>query len=366
MRATVDQAQLAQALTQANRLVNPQNTMPVLSGVEIQTTSTGLLIYSTDLTTFLTISVPAQVTEPGRSVVSAQTLSELVRRIPLAHIEIVEQGGRLQVRYGRNHATLQTYGDQTLPECPRVEGTRLSLPAGEFADLSRELLFATSHDEMRSVLRGVALTYGHGRLVFQATDGTRFSHRWLAVPDVLDEPATIIVPAKALTEGARLWPETDVTMTLGSKLAQFEAKDMVLATRLLEGTYPDLSHAAPETYIVTCQVSANDLRGGLERVHLITVKEHMASVKIHTLPGQGMELTASSQDVGSLSEMVDCLCEGQELEILFNPQYLIEGIRSFSDADVIFELSGMQSAARIRGTEESSYFHAVLPMRQLV
>ena len=366
MRATVDQAQFAQALTQASRLVNPQNTLPVLAGVEIQTTSTGLLVYSTDLTTFLTIAVPAQVSEPGRLAVSAQTLSELVRRIPLAHLEMVEQGGRLQVRYGRNRATLQTYGDQTLPEFPEVEGIRLTLPAGEFGDLNRELLFATSHDEMRSVLRGVALTYGHGRLVFQATDGTRFSHRWLPVPDVLDDPVTIVVPAKAMTEGARLWPDTAVTMTLGSKLAQFEAQDMVLATRLLEGTYPDLSHAAPETYIVTCRVSTNDLRGGLERVHLITAKEHMASVKLHTLPGQGVELTASSQDVGSLSEVVDCVCEGQELEILFNPQYLIEGVRSFSDPDVIFELSGMQSAARIRGTDDSTYFHAVLPMRQLV
>ncbi len=366
MHAIVDQDSLAQALTQASRLVNPQNTMPILGGVEIQATANGLLIYSTDLTSFLTISVPAQVSEPGRWVVSAQTLSELVRRIPLARLELVEQGGRLQVRYGRNRATLQTFGDESLPELPEVEGSRQALPPGVLSELNRELLFATTRDDPRSVLRGVALTYGHGRMVFQATDGSRFSHRWLAVPNVLDEPVTIVIPPKTLTEAARLWPEMVVTVTLGDKLARFAAQEMVLVTRLLDGTYPDLSHAAPETYVVTCRVSANDLRGGLERIHLITAKEHMGSVRIRTLPGQGLELAASSQDVGSLSELVDCLCEGQQMDILFNPQYLIDGLRSFSEPDVVFELSGMQSAARIRGIEDSSYFHALLPMRQLV
>ena len=366
MHIIVSQDELTQALQQTSRIVNPQNTLPVLGGVELRADPEKLLVCSTDMTTALTAETPADIREPGRLVVASHTFTDLIRRVPTAQIELVEHDGRLQVRYGKNRATLQTFGSELLPEFPDFNGTSITLPPYTFQRLSKELLFACSRDEARGVLRGVGLTYGHGRLVFEATDGSRFSQTWIAVPEFLDDPATVVLPAKAVNEAARLETGESVELILGPKMVRMQSRRATLSTRLLEGTYPDLSHAAPEQYIVECKVSVNDFRGGLERMQLITARDRMSTVRVHHVPGQGLELMSSSQEVGNAVEMVECESRGQELDLLFNPQYLIDALKAMSGETVLFELSGSQSAARLREVEGSTFFHAVLPMRQLV
>lgn len=367
MRVIVDQNELTQALQKAIRMINPQNTMAVLSGIELHAQADTLQVFSTDLTSALTLGVPARIEEPGRTVVSAHTFTDLIRRLPTATVELVEKhDGRLQVRYGKNRATLQTFGDELLPEFPDVDGVSLQLPAYTFQRLSKEVLFACSRDDTRGVLRGVGLTYGHGRLVFEGTDGSRFSHTWIAVPEFLAEPKTVVLPTKAILEAARLEDDRSARLTLGSKLARIDAERSVLAMRFLEGVYPDLSHAAPEQYVAVCRLSPSEFRTALERVQLITAKDNMSTIRLRQLTDQGIELSSSSLDVGSAVEMLECESHGEELDLLFNPQYLIDALKALSGDDVLFELSGAQSAARIRSSDSPNFFHAVLPMRQLV
>lgn len=366
MHVLVDQNALTQALSQTSRIINPQNAMPILAGVELRTVPGKLIVYATDLISSLTLEVSADVREPGRLVVSSQTFSEWIRRVPTAMVELLANDGKLQVRYGRNRATLQIFADEYLPELENVEGASLSVPADTFQRLSRELLFSCSRDDTRGVLRGIGLTYGHGRMVFEATDGSRFSQTWIAVPEFLDDPTTIVLPAKTINEAARIATDAPIRLTLGRQRALIEAAGTTLLTRLLDGAYPDLSHAAPEEYVTSCLVSASDFRGGLERMNLLTARDHLNSVRVRHIPEQGLELSSSSQDVGDAIELIACESHGPEMDLLFNPQYLIEALKSLPGEDALFEISGPQSAARLRTPEGSNYFHAVLPMRQLV
>ncbi|MCL4521806.1 MAG: DNA polymerase III subunit beta [Firmicutes bacterium] len=367
MHVIIDQNQLSQGLQQASRIINPQNTLAVLNGIELAATTDGsFVLYSTDLTTGLTVHLNADVKEPGRLTIPSHTITELIRRIPTATVELVEHDGRLQVRYGKNRATLQTFGGENLPDFPPFEGLTLSLPPYTFQKISKEILFACSRDESRGVLRGVGLTFGHGRLVLEGTDGSRFSQNWMPVPEFLQEPTTLVLPPKAINEAARLEMDNPLQITLAATMIRVQNAHVTLSTRLLEGVYPDLSHAAPEEYVAECLVALNDFRGALERVQTITTKDHMSSVRVHLIPDQGIELMSSSQEVGNAVELVECESSGEELDLLFNPQYLIDALKAMSDDNVYFELSGTQSAARIRNAGGSNFFHAVLPMRQLV
>lgn len=367
MHAIVDQDPFSQALQQASRIVNPQNTLPVLGGVTLQAQSDGtLVVSSTDLTTGLSVRINADVQTPGKLTVPARTITDLIRRIPPVAIELTEHDHRLQVRYRKNRATLQTFGGDTLPEFPPFDGPTLSLPADTFQRISREIVFACSHDETRGVLRGVGLTVDHGRLVLEGTDGSRFSHTVIPVPDGVQDPTTLVIPPKAINEAARLEIEAPLQLTLGTTMIRIQHAHATLSSRLLEGAYPDLSHAVPEEYVADCLIATNDFRGALERVQTITAKNHLSTVRIRHLPGEGLELSSSSQEVGNAIELVDCESHGAELDLLFNPQYLIEALKAMHDDFVIFELSGPQSSACLRNAEDANFFHIVLPMRHFV
>ena len=121
MQWTVGQSDLAGALQKAIRLVAPQNTMPILSGVQLTADGDSVHVETTDLTHAMRVTLTAEVTTPGTVVIPAAVLHNLVQKIPTATITVTQEapGNPVMVWYGsRNRVTLQPFGTETLPAFP--------------------------------------------------------------------------------------------------------------------------------------------------------------------------------------------------------------------------------------------------------
>ncbi|MBX5465982.1 MAG: DNA polymerase III subunit beta [Firmicutes bacterium] len=370
MRVTVEQASLARALSQTTRVVAPQNTLPVLSGVELTAQGQSLHLYATDLTTALEADVPAEVSEPGHIVLPAGTLTDLIQRLPTALVDIAaETSAQAVIRYGRNQATIHGFAEDRLPEfahLPRNAAVAVTIPGHVLAEVARQVLFACARDEARPILKGVAMELGEGRLVFAATDGSRLSQVWYAVPDHLEAPRQWVWPAKAVTEASRLTAGLDtVTLWMSPHVVQLETAGFRLTSRLLEGQYPEYQRVIPQQYVAECRVELSALRGAVERVNLIAQKDRSASLRIVHEPGM-LELGTVSQDIGHAREVVECQSTGQPLDLLFNPHFIADVLKSLSSAEIVVEFAGTQSPARFREVGGSTYQHILLPLRQLV
>lgn len=363
------QDQLSRALSQVSRAISPQNNMAVLSGVQFEVLDGRLYLTATDLYTQITAELPVEASEPGYIVLPATTITELIQRLPTATVEIQSDAveGRAMVRYARNRATIHAFGSDRLPDFPEFshELESISLPAGAFSALARQLLFATAKDESRPILRGVFVKLGNGRLVAAATDGSRLSQSWIPLPDYRGREIEAIFPPKLLVEGARISAQSPVEITISHDLVRLSAQDVKVTSRLLDGQYPDYQRVIPQEYMVQGRVLISDLRGALERVNLIASKDRSASVKISHHLGT-LEIAASAQELGQAFEALDFDSHGPEMELLFNPTYFLDGLKSLEGDEAVIEFSGIQSPARIREAESSQYFHILLPLRQLV
>lgn len=370
MKLLVEQSALAHALAQTSRAVSPQNALPVLAGVELSARDNTLHLYATDLTTALEAELPAEVMEPGQIVLPAGPLTDLVHRLPTALVSIESDGTtRATLRYGRNQATLNGYGEERLPEfaqLAREHALAVRLPAGSLADVARQVLFACARDETRPLLRGAVMELGEGRLVWAATDGSRLSQVWWPLPDHLEAPARWVWPAKAVQEAARLAAaEEEPTIWLSPHLVQLAVGAFRLTSRLLEGQYPEYQRVIPQQYLVQCHVELAAIRGAVERVGLIAQRDRTASLRIVHEPGM-LEISAVSQDLGHAVETVECRSEGQSLDILFNPHFIMDVLKSLAGEEIVVEFAGTQSPARFRESSGSTYQHVLLPLRQLV
>jgi DNA polymerase-3 subunit beta len=70
--------------------------------------------------------------------------------------------------------------------------------------------------------------------------------------------------------------------------------------------------------------------------------------------------------VGEARESLDCVSHGPEMELWFNPGYLLDALKSLAGDDVQLKFAGIQAPAAFRTRQEPNYFHIVLPLRQLV
>lgn len=370
MRFFATQEQFSRALSMTTRVIAPQNNMPILSGVQIETDLNQVRVTATDLFTVMTTSFPAEVERPGHVVLTANLITDLVHRLPTATLEVDSASdGKTTLRYGKNRAILNGFGQDRLPEFPSLESAahEVVLPGGSLPAFSRQLLFACAKDETRPLLRGVYGRLGSGRLLFASTDGSRLSQTWVAVPYNRESVFEVIVPAKFLVEAARLAGSIQpITFRLTDTLVKVSTEDGDITSRLLDGQYPDYQRVIPQEYPVSGRVATAELRGALERVNLIASRDRAAAIRVVHRAGS-LELSATSAELGQSYESVDCDSHGPDMELLFNPNYLLDGLRALEGEDVLLEFSGIQSPARFRETSgASNYWHVVLPLRQLV
>lgn len=370
MHFSADQDQLAKALTNASHLVQPQNTMAVLSGIQINATENGITVESTDLFNKLSIHLSAYVTEPGSVVLPASTVTDLIHRIPTATVDLQSDGitGKTTIKYGRSRTTIHGFGSERLPQFPELgdESATVILPPGTLSTFARQILFACSKEESRPILKGVSLELGDGKMVLVSTDGSRLSHAWAALPDYRGPHTKLVLPGKVLTEASRLGSSVQpITMTCTTGFVQFASDDMVLQSRLLDGEYPEYQRVIPQDYPVQIRLPITELRGSVERAQLIASKDRSNAVRIMHQIGS-LQIEASAAEVGQALEQLECHSQGPEMDIMFNATFILDVLKSFVSDDVLIEFSGIQSAARFREADSSQYFHIVLPLRQLV
>lgn len=369
MHVFATQDQLAKALTSVTRVITPQNNMAILTGVQLEAEANSLRLTATDLFTILTIEIPVEVEVPGHMVLPASLFADLIQRIPTATIELkVEPDGKTIVKYGRNHATLHGFGSEMLPEFPGFDGAlnTVTVPPGSLSSLARQLLFASARDETRPILRGVYMKLGNGRMVMVTTDGSRLSHSWIALPDYREAEMECVIPAKLLVEAARMAGTShSAEITVSNSLIRVSTADGDVTSRLLEGQYPDYQRVIPQEYLIQGRARVTDFRGALERANLIAARDRTASVKVRHQVGQ-LDISASAAEFGQTFESIEFDSHGQDLELLFNPNYLLDALKSLEGEELMLEFSGVQSPVRISDVDKSQYSHVLLPLRQLV
>lgn len=369
MHLYATQDQLAKALSTVSRIIMPQNNMPILSGIQLEAHDHTLILTATDLFTTLRSEISVEVQSPGQTVLSAAIFTEWVQRIPTATVEIEtdDVSGKVVIKYGKSRASLHSFGSDRLPEFQQLEGLRetIRVGAGVLARLARELLFACAKDETRPILKGISVRLDSGRLILAATDGSRLSHTWVAVPEYRGDGRDFVIPAKILTEAARLNASEDADLTFGSNMVEIRTTSSVIISRLLDGQYPEYQRVIPQDFVVQGRVRVSDLRGALERANLLASRDRVSSVRVKHEAGH-LEVSASAHEFGQSMETVEIDSHGQELDLLFNPNYLLEALKSLEGEEAVLEFSGVQSPLRIRDADNAQYSHVILPLRQLM
>lgn len=371
MRFSTDQFQLSKALDTVSRLVSAQNTMPILGGIQLTATPQGLTVTTTDLFSCMTVTVPAYVTEPGTVVLPASTLRDLVHRIPTATVDIHADPatGKAIIRYGPSRITIHGFGTEQLPAFPDLppETAVVTLDPQVLAQIVQHTVFACApSSDSRPILQGVQMVLEPGQVTFVATDGSRLSVARRPMPQYTGAPVRTVIPEKVMKEGAKLGTGTHpVTITLASGFVQWTSEGTVLQSRVIDGEFPDYSRAVPEEYLVQIHFPVADLKGSVERAQLIASRERSNAIMLRHQTGT-LQIEATAADLGQALESLDCASEGPEMSVLFNATFVLDALKSLQGDDGVMEWSGVQSAARIRTVADPTYFHVVLPLRQLV
>lgn len=364
MKLTALQETLAAALGTVSRAVSGRTTVPVLSGILLSAADDQLTLTATDQEIAIRMSLPVTVHEPGSVVLPAKYFGEIVRRLPGGEIDIDVRGNVATLAWQRSQFTINGFSAEEFPVLPQQEdGLRLEIDQTQLRNLIRQTLYCTARDEIRPTFTGVLFKTGEGLLELVATDGARLAYSRAPLANTPEQPFQTIVPGRTLGEVMRLLSgdAKPVTVAFSGNQISFAVHGCHITSRLIEGQFPNYQMAVPREYKTTLKVSNREFSEALDRASLIAA-ENSYMITLATEESR-IILTANTPDVGNVHEEVPVEKDGDRIQVGFNSRFLIDALRSIEFDEVLFELTGPLSPARIRPLTTDSTFAIVLPMR---
>ena len=354
---------LVEALNTAGRAVSTRGgSLPVLSGVRLELSDDTLQTTGSDLDLTITSSVTVDGQSDGVAVLPSKLATEIARALEPGAVNVEISGDEASIDAGRSRFAVRTIPAAEFPRVAKPAGDGVTLDAKVLAEALRQVVAAASADESRPILTGVLMAAEAEGLRLVATDSYRLAVRDLPGTSFLAEGQNVLVPSSALKELNRVLNHADeVTLRLGDRDAAFELGGVSLITRLIEGEFPNYRTLIPDVQPNRMTVSREGLLDAVRRVRVVA-NDPSTPVRL-AMSADGLELTATAQDVGNSFEQLDAKYEGNELTVAFNPEYLIAGIEASTGDEVTLETVDALKPALLRSIDNSDFLYLLMPVR---
>ncbi len=367
MKFTCDRSQLVDKLAILARGVSTRSALPVLSGILLQASDGRLDLYSTDMELSIKASLAIAVERDGELVVPARLFSDIVRNLPDSEVVVEASETMLTVRAGTARFALNAWSASDFPQTSTFDLTgSFTVGREPFVETLTKVGRAASHDETRPILTGVLMTIVGDTLKMVATDSYRLAVKETKLDHALAEEIHAIVPVKALGEVSRLagaMGPGDLDIAIGENQALFrlsgEAGDVWIASRLIDGQFPNYRQLIPETFDLEVILPRDAFMAAARRVSLLAQK----SVPLRlSFAERTLTMKALTQDVGQAEEVLDVEFAGEPFEIGFSPTYLIEGIDAVAAAAVVMRFTTPLRPGLISGGD-GGFTYLIMPIR---
>jgi DNA polymerase-3 subunit beta len=371
MKLSIECATLLKLLAHVQGVVERRNTIPILSNVMLKAEKGRLYLTATDMDLEIVEASAADVATPGAITTPAHTLYDIMRKLPGAgkvDLDVNADGTQLTIRAGRSNFKLGCLPTEDFPQMVAASMKQeFELGAAELKTLIDRARFAISMEETRYYLNGIYLhaakTDDVDVLRAVATDGHRLARVEMPLPSGAKGLAGVIIPRKTIGEIRKLIDEatTPVKIAVSDTKLRFSFNDIVLTSKLIDGTFPDYERVIPVGNDKDLEVDPKLFANAVDRVATIATEKSRA-VKLSIEKGT-LTVSASSPESGSATEELEVKYSSTPMEIGFNSRYLLDIATQIEGDGCRLTIADPASPTIIRDTSDNSALYVLMPMR---
>lgn len=373
MRFTIKREELLKGLNIAGRAISSKAAIPLLKNFKLELDEKGLCITGSDYNISIRTIVPYSIGDQeiirnykeGAVLISAKFISEITRKLESDEITFdVIDSTIVTISDSDNHSqfTLDCIRPEEYPDLDlEAIGTSITLTRNDFSLLVSQTAFAASLKEQRPILTAMNLEANNGTLTATATDSARMARKSITVPFDVDFISN--VPARMMVEVDHLIEnENSVEISFSDKKALFTLGRTVIATRLVDGDYPNTKNIVPRVTNYALEVNANDLIKAIDRANILSLdRENVVDL---SMSENGIEISSKSSQVGSAVEKIELFkYEGAPLRISFNSEFVLAAIRALNCEDVTLAFVGEMKPFIVKNASDDSVIQIVTPVR---
>lgn len=368
MKIKCRREELILALNSITRNSLSRTTMPILEGVLIETNEKSIKLTTNDLEIGSEYILDANVEVSGKTVIDLKTFSEIIRKIESEDVDLELKENIFIIKSASGIFKLSTMNPEEYTKLPvfNVE-KEVILSQKVFKDMIRKTVFSTSMDQNRPVYTGSLISIENGVIIVVAIDGFRMAVR----KEILENKNLnfrAIIPAKTLNEIMKSLTdneEENVKIGVNKNQVLFKMGPCTVISRIIEGDFLNYNSIIPNEVDTTITLNRKQLLVSLERVSIfskeVSEKDKKVPVKIN-INLDSLNISCVSV-TGDAKETIKTVVNGNEIEIGFNPRYLLEALKVIEDDNVTLDFSSNISPLIIKPVNGNEYLYMILPVK---
>ncbi len=365
MKITCSKINLLDGVNTVLKAVSSRTTLPILQCILLQASNEGFRLVGNDLELGIESKIEANINESGSVALEARMFADIVKKLPDNDIVIsVDEKNLTTIICEKSKFIISGQPGSEfihLPEVPKENS--FSIDQLTLKDMIRQTIFSIALEEIRPIFTGELLECKDNILNIVSVDGYRVSIRNILIDKEIDD-FKLVIPGKTLNEISKILYSDDqsfINIYYTDRHILFEVDNSLIVSRLLEGEFPKYDQMFSKDYETLISVNRKNLIHSLERAALITREAKKNPIKMK-IDDKSLIIT-SNTEIGNVYEEIEIYREGNQLDIAFNPKYLIDALKVIDDELVNFQFTSALNPCIIKQTEGNDYKYLILPIR---
>jgi len=365
MKANFNRIALADALGLITSVVPSRTPKPILKCVRIDARENEVHISATDLEVGLYCVISeVEVEQTGQTVVPADKLAAIVRESLDDVVTMTAEEGACEIRGSDSHYTIYGQEASQYPQVPGFDGEAdMQLKLEALQRGIEQCLFAAAKESTRYALNGVLWSIKGKKLSLVATDGRRLAQCKVSITKVPEKDFSstkIIVPAKtmALIDKIGASEKDIVSVRFVDNQIHLACANVVVSSNLIEGNFPKYEDIIPTDYDKKLTLSTDVTLSAVRRASLLT-SEESRGIRL-TLKKDSLVLSSRAPETGDAQITMALAYEGEDIEVGFSPQFLIDALRVIKAPEFDIELGQPDRPGLIKSG--TNFLYVLMPI----
>jgi len=373
MKFSINKDHFSNGLQQVLNVVASRSTMPILSNVLIEAEEGHISLTTTNLDLGIRCRIKAEVSENGSLTLPVRKLATIVRELPIDEVFVeTSETNQAKITSGGSLFKIMGISAEEFPPLPTFENRKVfELAQEEIVHMLKSVSYAQSTDENRYILNGVYFNFADEKLTLVATDGRRLGLTGLELEVSEENAGSLILPAKTVAELERLMGKGEkVKIAFNDRQAAFEidideggdsglVDHLYLVSKIVEGNYPNYRQVIPKETEHRVKIERELMLECVHRAALVT-SDKSNSVKLKVSKNL-LEISGQSTEYGESHESMAIAYDGPEVQVAFNPQFLMEPLKALTKDEVFFEFKDELSPGLFKTLD--NFICVIMPLR---
>ncbi len=369
MKFNINQKELQEALSYCQGVIEKRSTLPILSNILLDASTSKLTITATDLDLIFIHQINnVEVLDEGKTTTTSSIMFDIVRKFSSdKKINLsLSTDNKLQLESEKSLFNLNCINSSEFPLTDEnFNKNEFLINSKKFLKLLNKCKFSVSNDETRHYLSGIYLHQTEVEekiyMTAVATDSHRMSISKIRLKEKINfDP--IILPKKTIFQLCSLLDNYDGDLkisNLKSKI-KFELANSILISKLIDGKFPNYIQVIPKNNQKKLETNLKLFLGSVDRVASVSL-DKKDGVKF-SLSKDILNLSVNNTNSGDGNETLNVKFD-HDLEISFNSRYLMDVASQLDGENIEIFFNDTGSPALIKDPSDFDSIYVVMPMK---